>query len=70
MAGEWHEMNAPVQSTQHVCSVDELRNYQIPAETMGGGGRLFDWGYCLTVHKAQGSQFDQSCFRWIDRKSG
>ena len=59
MAGEWHEMNGHQFNRPNTfASVDELRNYQIPAETMGGGGRLFDWGYCLTVHKAQGSQFE------------
>jgi exodeoxyribonuclease V len=59
MAGEWHEMNGHQFNREKTfASVDELRNYGIPAETMGGGGRLFDFSYCLTGHKAQGSQFD------------
>jgi exodeoxyribonuclease-5 len=59
MAGEWHEMNAHQFNRLHPFkSVDELRQVGIPAETMSGGGRLFDFGYCLTCHKAQGSQFD------------
>ena len=58
MAGEWHEMNGHQFNRERTfASIDELRQYGIPAETMGGGGRLFDNGYCLTAHKAQGSQF-------------
>ena len=59
MAGEWHETNGhQFNRDKTFASVEELRSYGIPAETMGGGGRLFDWSYCLTGHKAQGSQFD------------
>ena len=59
MAGEWHEMNGhQFHRPRTFASVEELRTYGIPAETMSGGGRLFDWAYCLTCHKAQGSQFD------------
>jgi exodeoxyribonuclease V len=59
MAGEWHEMNGhQFNRPRTFATVDELRTYGIPAETMGGGGRLFDFAYALTCHKAQGSQFD------------
>ena len=59
MAGEWHEMNGHQFNRPHTfASVEELRTYGIPAETVSSGGRLFDFGYCLTCHKAQGSQFD------------
>lgn len=59
MAGEWHEMNGyQFNRPQTIASVEELRVHGIPAETMGGGGRLFDFSYCITAHKAQGSQFD------------
>jgi ATP-dependent exoDNAse (exonuclease V) alpha subunit len=58
MAGEWHEMNAyQFNRDKTFSSIEELRHHGIPSETMGGGGRLFDNGYCLTAHKAQGSQF-------------
>jgi len=58
MAGEWHEMNGHQFNRQRTfSSIDELRQCGIPAETMGGGSRLFDNGYCLTAHKAMGSQF-------------
>lgn len=59
MSGEWHETNGhQFNRPRTFATVDELHTYGIPAETMGGGGRLFDWAYCLTCHKAQGSQFD------------
>ena len=59
MAGEWHELNGHQFNRPHKFEkVDELRNSRIPAETIGGGGRLFDFGYCMTCHRAQGSQFD------------
>ena len=59
MAGEWHEINAyQFNRTYPFASLDELREVGIPTETISGGGRLFDFSYCLTCHKAQGSQFD------------
>ena len=61
MAGEWHEMNGHQFNRERTfASIDELRQYGIPAETMGGGGRLFDFGSCLTAHKAIGSQFSHT----------
>ena len=38
-------------------SVDELKAAGIQAHTMGNAGRLYDFGYAMTVHKSQGSQF-------------
>ena len=59
MAGEWHELNGHQFNRPHKFEkVDELRSLGIPAETIGGGGRLFDFSYCMTCHRAQGSQFD------------
>lgn len=39
-------------------SVEELRERGIDVFNMTSAGSLFDFGYCLTAHKAQGSQFD------------
>jgi len=39
-------------------SYSELRGIPSPSE-VAGGATLFDWGYALTVHKAQGSEADQ-----------
>lgn len=61
MAGEWHEMNGHQFNRKNTfASIDELRQHGIPAETMGGGGRLYDFGHCLTAHKAMGSQFSHA----------
>jgi exodeoxyribonuclease V len=61
MAGDWHEMNAyQFNRVYPFANLDELRQIGIPAETISGGGRLFDFGYCLTCHKAQGSQFSHA----------
>jgi exodeoxyribonuclease-5 len=38
-------------------SVDELKAAGIDVHTMGNAGRLFDFGYAMTIHKSQGSQF-------------
>lgn len=37
--------------------VGELRALGIAADRMSDGGSLYDFGYALTVHKSQGSQF-------------
>jgi exodeoxyribonuclease V len=59
MAGDWHEMNGhQFNRVYPFANLDELREVGIPTETISGGGRMFDFGYCLTCHKAQGSQFD------------
>ena len=59
MAGEWHEMNGyQFNRVYPFTNIEELREHGIPTDTISGGGRLFDFGYCLTCHKAQGSQFD------------
>ena len=39
-------------------SFQELKEIPNPKDTPGGA-TLFDWGYALTVHKAQGSEADQ-----------
>jgi len=38
-------------------SVDELERAGIKVHTMGSAGRLYDFGYAMTIHKSQGSQF-------------
>ena len=38
-------------------SVEELAARGIKVDTMKGAGDFFDFGYALTVHKSQGSQF-------------
>lgn len=38
-------------------SIDDLKTAGIDVHSMGGAGRLFDFGYAMTVHKSQGSQF-------------
>jgi exodeoxyribonuclease-5 len=38
-------------------SIEELKKSGIHVHSMGGAGRLFDFGYAMTVHKSQGSQF-------------
>ena len=38
-------------------SIDDLKKSGIHVHSMGGAGRLFDFGYAMTVHKSQGSQF-------------
>ena len=58
MAGEWHEMNGyQFNRVYPFASLEELREVGIPTENISGGGRMFDFAYCLTVHKSQGSQF-------------
>ena len=47
-------------------SVEDLVKDEIPAERMGDGGSLFDYGYCCTVHKFQGGQADHVVF-YVDR---
>jgi len=38
-------------------SVEELEKAGIKVHTMGSAGRLYDFGYSMTTHKSQGSQF-------------
>jgi len=38
-------------------SIDELRAAGIKVYAMSEAGRLFDFGYAMTIHKSQGSQF-------------
>jgi len=38
-------------------SLDELKAAGMKVYSMGQAGRLFDFGYAMTVHKSQGSQF-------------
>lgn len=41
-------------------SVDELRAKGIKTDSMSEAGRLMDFGYAITVHKSQGSQFQHA----------
>ncbi len=52
-------------------SVEEMRAAKIPVDSMGAAGRLFDFGYAMTVHKAQGSQFAHVivCVDWPETGS-
>ena len=52
-------------------SIDELRAAGIKVESMGEAGRLMDYGYAMTVHKAQGSSFDHVivCVDWPETGS-
>lgn len=43
--------------TEPFRSVDELKAAGIKVHAMGAAGRLFDFGYAMTIHKSQGSQF-------------
>lgn len=38
-------------------SVDELKAAGVGVHSMSAAGRLFDFGYAMTIHKSQGSQF-------------
>ena len=38
-------------------SLDEMKAAGMNVHSMGAGGRLADFGYAMTVHKSQGSQF-------------
>jgi exodeoxyribonuclease-5 len=38
-------------------SVEELEKAGIKVHTMGQAGKLYDFGYAMTIHKSQGSQF-------------
>ncbi len=38
-------------------SVDELKDAKMGVYSMSGAGKLIDFGYAMTVHKSQGSQF-------------
>jgi exodeoxyribonuclease-5 len=41
-------------------SMDDLRARGIRVDTMRDAGDFFDFGYALTVHKSQGSQFNHA----------
>jgi exodeoxyribonuclease-5 len=47
-------------------SVDELKEAGIKVDSMGEAGHLYDFGYAMTVHKSQGSQFEHVvvCVDW------
>lgn len=47
-------------------SVEELNERGITARTVGEAGRLFDFGYAMTTHKAQGSGFKHAIV-YVDR---
>jgi AAA domain-containing protein/UvrD-like helicase family protein len=46
--------------------LEELHKRGIEVWSMGDAGDLFDFGYAMTVHKSQGSQFDHAMF-YVDR---
>jgi exodeoxyribonuclease-5 len=47
-------------------SVEEMRDRGIRTNSINGAGLFFDFGYALTVHKAQGSGF-QHAIVYVDR---
>ena len=49
-------------------SVDELHERGINESSMGAAGSLFDLGYAMTCHKAQGSQF-KTVVLYLDRSA-
>lgn len=46
--------------------IDQLRALGVEADRLAEGGSLMDFGYCLSVHKSQGSQF-QHVIWYVDR---
>ena len=62
-----YEMCAPQFCRETVFkSVEELRERGIKTNTVNGAGMMFDFGYALTVHKAQGSAFAHAIV-YVDR---
>jgi exodeoxyribonuclease-5 len=47
-------------------SLDEMQRAGVHVKSMKEAGQLFDFGYALTVHKSQGSQFDHAVI-YLDR---
>lgn len=41
-------------------SIEELAALGVHVDTMGQAGALYDFGYAMSVHKSQGSQFDHA----------
>jgi len=48
-------------------SIDELRERGVVVDSMKSAGSLFDFGYALTCHKSQGSQFNHAVV-YVDRR--
>ncbi len=48
-------------------SIDELRARGVIVDSMKAAGSLFDFGYALTCHKSQGSQFNHAIV-YVDRR--
>ena len=64
---ERHEMCGPQFCREKTfASVEELNARGINVRSMAGGGELYDFGYCLTAHKSQGSQFVHAIV-YVDR---
>lgn len=47
--------------------VEDLRERGVDVKQMSDAGMLFDFGYCLTAHKSQGSEFDTALV-YLDRE--
>jgi exodeoxyribonuclease V len=57
----------PRQGTQATFgSIDELKEAGITVNAMSEAGKLYDFGYAMTIHRSQGSQFDHVvvCVDW------
>ena len=50
-------------------SVDELHERGINENSMSAAGEIYDFGYAMTVHRAQGSQF-RTLIYYSDMPSG
>jgi len=48
-------------------NVEECQRAGMDVWSMGGTGDFYDYGYAMTVHKAQGSQFSNAVF-YLDRE--
>jgi ATP-dependent exoDNAse (exonuclease V) alpha subunit len=48
--------------------LEELRDRGIVVPSMKQAGGMFDYGYAMTVHKSQGSQFDHAIL-YVDREA-
>jgi exodeoxyribonuclease-5 len=67
LPAEHHEMCGPQFCREKTfAGVDELNARGINVRSMAGGGELYDFGYAMTVHKSQGSQFQHAIF-YVDR---
>lgn len=56
-SAEYHVCRDQFHRHETFKSIEELETKGIKVRSMGDAGRLFDFGYAMTTHKSQGSQF-------------